>query len=395
MSQNTPLLQHQQQFNFMETPQKQKEKAMDIGSLLSPPEATRTVDLFSSPVSVSMSRTPSQSTAMASSQSQGSTYAPMAKKDPRALPSPPISPHIYKDDMVRADEGTTDPPLFPPREDIENVNKGPLFPQDDEQAAIDEHIATHGRLCSQDEYRLVLDTLSNMKFNTSVGAGFNRNRAKWWATSLQTFAFYDEIKAKARREAATADAKKPPTSTLPHRRLAPAPEGGLRKKVTVPRVQRVPKPKRSPPQQVFNDFAMTAKETLPKAPKAPSNRDDVDFNSIQDFCPPTDNLGHNAKALKADWKGAMLDLSHDPDRHLLHEAEVNLAATLRLSCATYLTSKRRIFVARVQCMQKGKEFRKTDAQQACKIDVNKASKLWTAFEKVGWFDDKYFIGKRA
>jgi len=39
----------------------------------------------------------------------------------------------------------------------------------------------------------------------------------------------------------------------------------------------------------------------------------------------------------------------------------------------------------------GKEFRKTDAQQACKIDVNKASKLWTAFDKVGWFKKDFFL----
>ena len=86
----------------------------------------------------------------------------------------------------------------------------------------------------------------------------------------------------------------------------------------------------------------------------------------------------------------MLDLSNDPDRHLLHEAEVNLAATLRLSCATYLCSKRRIFQARIEALRIGKEFRKTDAQQACKIDVNKASKLWSAYEKVGWFRKEYF-----
>jgi predicted DNA-binding ribbon-helix-helix protein len=94
--------------------------------------------------------------------------------------------------------------------------------------------------------------------------------------------------------------------------------------------------------------------------------------------------------LKADWKGQVLDLSADPDKHLLHEAEVNLAATLRLSCAVYLSSKRRIFMARVACLSRGKDFRKTDAQQACKIDVNKASKLWQSFDKVGWFNPDYF-----
>jgi len=82
----------------------------------------------------------------------------------------------------------------------------------------------------------------------------------------------------------------------------------------------------------------------------------------------------------------MLDLSNDPDRDLLHPSELKVASTLRLTCAMYLTSKRRIFIGRVAALRRGKEFRKTDAQQACKIDVNKASKLWAAFDKVGWFN---------
>jgi len=44
---------------------------------------------------------------------------------------------------------------------------------------------------------------------------------------------------------------------------------------------------------------------------------------------------------------------------------------------------------RIDALRIGKEFRKTDAQQACKIDVNKASKLWSAFDKVGWLDPKW------
>ena len=93
-----------------------------------------------------------------------------------------------------------------------------------------------------------------------------------------------------------------------------------------------------------------------------------------------------------EWKGQPRDLSHDPHRHLLHETELQLATNLRLSCAQYLTAKRRIFVSRVHCERIHKEFRKTDAQQACKIDVNKASKLWTAFEKVGWLDRSHIEG---
>jgi hypothetical protein len=136
---------------------------------------------------------------------------------------------------------------------------------------------------------------------------------------------------------------------------------------------------------------MPTPRITPKAPRViGTNRDDVDFDALPDFAPPLSTLPSNPNVLKVDWKGQVLDLSYDPHRHWLHEAEVKLAASLRLSCATYLCSKRRIFQARLDAMRIGKEFRKTDAQQACKIDVNKASKLWTAYDKVGWFNPSFF-----
>lgn len=119
------------------------------------------------------------------------------------------------------------------------------------------------------------------------------------------------------------------------------------------------------------------------------NREDKDYNSIPDYCPPVSSLPARSNSLKVDWKGQPIDLSGDPQAGLLHPDEVLLAGNLRLDCATYLTSKRRMFERRLQCLRTGKEFRKTDAQQACKIDVNKASKLWTAFEKVGWLDAEW------
>lgn len=122
----------------------------------------------------------------------------------------------------------------------------------------------------------------------------------------------------------------------------------------------------------------------PRTRTTAPNREDKDFMSLPDHCPPLSSLPERTNNLKVDWKGTALDLSRDPHLHLLHRDEVGLAASLRLDCATYLTSKRRIFIRRLECARIGKEFRKTDAQQACKIDVNKASKLWTAYEKVGW-----------
>ncbi|ESZ96590.1 hypothetical protein SBOR_3092 [Sclerotinia borealis F-4128] len=115
-------------------------------------------------------------------------------------------------------------------------------------------------------------------------------------------------------------------------------------------------------------------------------REDKDFENLPDYCPPITSLPNKTNSLKVDWKGAPIDLRNDSNVHLLHPDEVSLAANLRLDCATYLTSKRRIFIKRIEALKVGKEFRKTDAQQACKIDVNKASKLWQAFDKVGWLN---------
>ncbi|KAG9254049.1 uncharacterized protein F5Z01DRAFT_674366 [Emericellopsis atlantica] len=119
------------------------------------------------------------------------------------------------------------------------------------------------------------------------------------------------------------------------------------------------------------------------------NREDKDFESIPDLGPDPWETLSGGNALKVEWKGQPLDLSADPHAHLLHPAELALASNLRLDCATYLTSKRRIFERRLACIKQPKEFRKTDAQQACKIDVNKASKLWQAFDKVGWLQEHW------
>ena len=121
--------------------------------------------------------------------------------------------------------------------------------------------------------------------------------------------------------------------------------------------------------------------------------EDVAYNSIPDYAPPISTLpSGNPHILKVEWgKGSSFDLSKDPDRHMLHEAEVQLATSLSLSCAKYLCTKRRIFQARFKALKAGREFRKTESQKACKININKASKICGAFEKVGWFDKKHFL----
>lgn len=128
-------------------------------------------------------------------------------------------------------------------------------------------------------------------------------------------------------------------------------------------------------------------------PSTASRFEDVDYHSIPDYSPPVSTLPRgNPHILQVNWRETpSLDLSKDPDRHMLHEAELELAMTLDLSCAKYLCTKLRIFQARVKDLQAGREFKKTHAQKACRINANKASKLCGAFEKVGWFDNKYFL----
>ena len=285
--------------------------------------------------------------------------------------------------MECSEEGDVrDPQLFV--HDSPIAPDEPLFPRADSvdaQNVISQHMNSVEYLSLQakparEDYELAISVVS------TVIPNYIKNPAAWYKQERRFDQQYGKPSGVRKRPAL--------------KKLAPAPSSGQRtRKVAVPRVPRVPRaPKRTPQTRVYNSFEIpqTAASVSPRPPRPAANRDDTDYQALPDFSPPLDTLPKgNSKILKAEWKGQMLDLSNDVDRHLLHEAELNLASTLRLSCATYLCSKRRIFLARIEALQKKKEFRKTDAQQACKIDVNKASKLWQAYEKVGWFKPEYFL----
>lgn len=312
------------------------------------------------------------------------------------LPSPPVTPYTgNKKRKSSTSENTErgipvgisrDPVLFPRHESITDVASdeplfGPVLPPAAE-ALVEQHINSHmarfeNKLNkpTRDEYLLALSCVP------IVSAQYNRNPVAWAKEERETL----------ERQLAMMNRCPPQRLEARLQRIAPAPV--KRPVATQNRVQRTPRvkrtPKSTPKQKVLDSFDTPPSNNKP-ARAIGTNRDDTDYGSINDYSPPLETLGSNAKALKADWKGQMLDLTHDPDRQLLSPAEFNLAATLRLSCATYLCSKRRIFEARVKALNVGKEFRKTDAQQACKIDVNKASKLWTAYDRVGWFKPELF-----
>jgi hypothetical protein len=120
--------------------------------------------------------------------------------------------------------------------------------------------------------------------------------------------------------------------------------------------------------------------------KAPSQ-----WAELEDFCPPVSSLDSMEEELSVLWtNSSALNLDNDPDRVHLHPQELKIASKLRLHGNEYLLNKRRIFAAKLKSLQEGTAFNKTSAQNATSVDVNKASRLWSAFDGVGWFDEAWF-----
>ncbi|KAF1844770.1 uncharacterized protein K460DRAFT_405054 [Cucurbitaria berberidis CBS 394.84] len=366
---------------------------LTVSSLLSPPEMKRS-ESFSSSIAPAYPQSPFSSFNSASLKPAMETdiraYQAAVHANRDAYASPPISPFDTQSqkenvDMLE-DQGSRDPQLFVSGDAAVPVADVPLFPpQESAEPASQDIIAEHMKSSdyaqleckpSREDYELAISFRSTV-FDLAV-----KNPRKWWEQERRFDQYYGRPSGVEKRPAL--------------KKLAPAPSSRPRQpKVPLarlpPRAPRAPKAKRTPQAQIYDSFDYTPASASPKPARPATNRDDTDYNALPDYSPPLDTLPKgNSKILKAEWKGTVLDLSNDPDRHMLHEAELQLAATLRLNCATYLCSKRRVFQARIDALKIGKEFRKTDAQQACKIDVNKASKLWQSYDRVGWFSPDYF-----
>ncbi|KAM0265367.1 hypothetical protein ACHAQJ_000208 [Trichoderma viride] len=295
------------------------------------------------------------------------------------IPSTPPSTAIQDPVLYPADESSPSsppqPPLFAPAEVVEN-----------HQRIVDDHVRARessalifARVAPplREDYELALT------FRSQVMKHFTNDR-RAWLMKERAYLVADR-EAGARRFHAILPAKpiaaKPARSQRADRVSKPQAPRTIRRSSVVAGS--------TSPIAVARPAAVRRRPSATPEPSrrivAP-NREDKDFKSLPNYCPPLNSLPNKPNSLKVDWKGQPIDLSGDPHKHLLHPDELALAGNLRLDCATYLTSKRRMFERRLQCLRMGKEFRKTDAQQACKIDVNKASKLWTAFDKVQWLD---------
>ncbi|KAK0388312.1 hypothetical protein NLU13_4557 [Sarocladium strictum] len=359
---------------------------IDISTLMSPPDPI--LDSFSNP-------TTSYNYITAKLLSDDAINETSKRDGRQPLPmSPPISP--YSQAIAPAEPSTT---LTPPSQTIKDPV---LYPQDDShsssspthsplfatvdlehQRLVDQHIRNRSPATfptgllppKPEDYNLALS------FQTQVMKLYQSNR-KGWLRQERAFLKADRAAQGPKRYqklmAKPMNAKQAGKSNRADRVSKP----------TAPRSIRVTGTAHGPSGAARPSGRASATPDPSRRIVAP-NREDKDFELLPDFSPPLDSLPIKLNSLKIDWKGSPIDLSGDPLAHLLHPDELLLAGNLRLDCATYLTSKRRMFIRRLECVGIGKEFRKTDAQQACKIDVNKASKLWMAFDRVGWLDQKW------
>jgi hypothetical protein len=345
-------------------------QSVPIGSLISPPEPTPYESFSHS----------SPATAMAS---------PVKQVFPKTLsqfPSPPVSPETKTGLEDRSTPMVKDPILYPNQDLSSSASSQPPLFVDDEEAAhrvVEEHMTA--RALPENKLRDATpprrdDYVLALEFKSQVARLCSANPKQWLIREREYLREDDRRRRAERAFAKIAPAPFPPKTTK-----------NTIARVVKPKVPRVPRaPRATPPARIRQAFGSMTPEPS-RRQNVGSTREDKNFDALPDYSPPLSTLlGLRPNSLKVEWKGAPIDLRSDPHRNLLHDDEVTLAANLRLDCATYLTSKRRIFIARIECLRIGKEFRKTDSQQACKIDVNKASKLWAAFDKVGWLKAEHF-----
>ncbi|KAG8526333.1 uncharacterized protein KY384_000326 [Bacidia gigantensis] len=315
------------------------------------------------------------------------------------FPSPPVSPwqeRLHKPERasqghVRKSSDLKDPPLFAESETGSN-NEEPLFhprPVEPTDESITLHIKNHLNQFPDkfnkprvEEYQLAVGFFSKIGigslYNRDPAAYLKRHREEEESTYYQTKRICAGPGVKAGRPVAIAPAPKPNKRAI--KPITP--------KSTAPRVKRTPK---NSPQYKMLDYEPKGRSTTPRQ-TGQKKEPDINYNAFKDYAPPPDtvDIDHHfpVDTIK---HPTPLDLSNDPDRHLLREPEFRLASAIRLPVAQYLTQKRRIFQGRVEALQRGQEvFRKTNAQQACKVDVNKASTMWSGWEAVGWFDKHWF-----
>lgn len=326
--------------------------------------------------------------------------------------SPPISPlsKVSNQDhaIVHDDK---DPILYP--EGPTTSTTAPLFKKSlspEAQSAVDEHISSRAfekaaptaarvKPPTREDYGLVVCFYEDCwaKFFKSTPT----EQMQWLRRERAQLKEDDRARRKVSTKTAARPIKVKPlkprpsgivTASMELVKLATSPRN--LSKVIKPTTSRPPRPSASKPAQ-----PRRGSDTPQPEKKRTTTLADRDFKSVPDFCPPLESLDKlpddRDMIVPAMGNARPFEQNEMHLLPLLHPMERKLATNLRLDPATYLTSKRRIFLGRLRYFHYNKPYRKTHAQHVCNIDVNKASKLWTAFDSVGWFDEKWVRGVPA
>ena len=378
-----------------EQPGKKKSRTLAVGHYLyTPPE--QTADSFSHEVDDKTHE----------GQDWRNTLPPLQGRTPPASPETNTLPSL----ATATGLPTHDSPLYPEPSQDRARSQTPLFNNDrgrSPQRA--QSTPSTGAALASSSGVVSHNSDSNGRSNVYpaiLGITTGQQAMQYWSQCLDELKRMKTVKLPSPRSSSSSERDWLSTAQL-HKVSRPTGVTKTRsapKAATKPKATRAASPektspfkRRTPKARTYNDFVDTAfpsAQSSTKHKRAPPSKkvegENVSWTDLPDYAPPVDTLDSMPKSLKANWNGNPIDLSTDPDRTNCHPQEVGVAATLRLSCAQYLTNKRKIFQARLQALNDGKNFTKTAAQGACAIDVNKASQLWEAFDRVGWFTESWF-----
>ncbi|ORX97876.1 hypothetical protein K493DRAFT_11051 [Basidiobolus meristosporus CBS 931.73] len=182
----------------------------------------------------------------------------------------------------------------------------------------------------------------------------------------------------------------------PRRSIVPPLSEEERMKLGIIKLNAVDSMYREDPQKLFELGDIQGKKSEPEIQsphKHPHNTHKLNSDKLKKILdatleddivtPPIDK--RVASRSKVVWKGVPLDISRHPLYSTLLPEEADVASILRLKPDQYLTIKRVILhESRLKA-----QFRKTDAQRMCRVDVNKTGKVWDWFHDIGWLGNAH------
>ena len=162
----------------------------------------------------------------------------------------------------------------------------------------------------------------------------------------------------------------------------------------------LPGPRRKRPRMSSQSISsLSVREAKHSRNRSTKEKKSSDIRDYPDYSPPFETMRNpvqHAREVKAQSVKNPIDLSADPLRHELHEAERIVAQALNISCDGYLLVKRQLFCTYLNWLkekrsgrQKG-NWNKTAAQRESNIDVGKTSQVFVFYQSIGWFDAEHF-----